>query len=694
MKKILLLFVLFAFVKANLFGQDLPPVSNPFNLQSLTVGSYVIPMDNANQNVPGSFNYRAYGLIVHLLNNNVKIKWVIKPGKIKTSSTDAIDFSATASRVKPTVIAASSRDFRTGPFVIFAADLPANIGTLIDNFNDVLAVGERVAVYQTTSTVNVDIRYDLTGFKPRAAILRDGSNHLIHRDYFTTCAIPVTSDSLNFKTSDGADLLVNCFTFASEPHNKPNNAKQQEEVDVVVANIRTFIQNGGNFLAQCEGIKAYENSVNGHFHSTAGIFHGDAAVVDFTTNNNETVAATSTIYPNADLSFSQYEGQFDINRNGSLQNWKLATGSVFQNAEHNHATGGTLATQVPIGASVAKLTDADKRGGMVFYVGNHRFTNNGNIDDIQGLRMYMNAYLTPTDLLGSLQFAAVLVPQNNLIPTKVFCSSHGGPSAAYPLKFELFEDFGLPGPTIGDLSVISTTNPLIIAGSGPSVFQINAPFDPSRSFHNYYVKISPASGCLEPIYRTFAAGSTLPVSLKTFTAARLHQSSTVNLKWTTSTEINNAGFDVQRNLGNNNWQTVVFVPSQALNGNSSADITYTYNDENSSNSVSQYRLRQVDIDNRPEFSEIRSVRGLDQKGGIIIYPNPSNDGKVNVVFEDKNSVRNLFLMDMSGRMVKQMKNISTGSIQIDNLTPGMYSLRIVVPASDEQTVEKIVVYKR
>lgn len=193
---------------------------------------------------------------------------------------------------------------------------------------------------------------------------------------------------------------------------------------------------------------------------------------------------------------------------------------------------------------------------------------------------------------------------------------------------------------------------------------------------------------------TFPQPIPLPVLLKSFTASRNQQSANVVLKWTSSTEINNAGFEIQRNMGNDNWQTIGFVNSQAPGGNSISDISYSYDDFNNSKSVSQYRLRQIDFDSRVKYSEIRSVRGLDQKGGIIIYPNPTNDGKVNVIFEDKNTIHDISVVDMSGRMVKQMKNITSNSIQIDNLTPGMYTIRIVVPATGEQAVEKILVNKR
>ena len=184
----------------------------------------------------------------------------------------------------------------------------------------------------------------------------------------------------------------------------------------------------------------------------------------------------------------------------------------------------------------------------------------------------------------------------------------------------------------------------------------------------------------------------LPVSFISFDAKR-SSASNVGLSWQTATEINNRGFAVERSI-NGSWQQVAFVPSQAPGGNSNSTITYQYSDLNSSKGISQYRIKQVDLDGKATYSEIRAVRGLDQPIKTIVYPNPSFDGRVNVVFEDALGIRDIVLSDMSGRVVKNWNGVSNNNLQIDNLTPGFYSLRVVVRETGAQTVEKIVVNKR
>lgn len=184
----------------------------------------------------------------------------------------------------------------------------------------------------------------------------------------------------------------------------------------------------------------------------------------------------------------------------------------------------------------------------------------------------------------------------------------------------------------------------------------------------------------------------LPVKLISFNATRSGQN--VNLTWQTSTEQNNAGFEIQRFTGAGGWQDVGFVSTKAVNGNSSSALNYQFIDINTTKGVTQYRLKQVDKDNRSSYSVIRSVRGAGQKSNTIIYPNPSGDGKVSVVFDDASGIRDVSLMDVSGKTLKQWKGVTNNNIQIDNLNSGFYTVRIVNIETGEQSIEKFIVNKR
>jgi len=184
----------------------------------------------------------------------------------------------------------------------------------------------------------------------------------------------------------------------------------------------------------------------------------------------------------------------------------------------------------------------------------------------------------------------------------------------------------------------------------------------------------------------------LPAGLTSFKAKRTNRTN-VAVGWETSFEQNSAAFAVERNI-NGNWEQVAYVPSQAANGNSNTILAYSVNDLNASKGISQYRIRQIDFDGMAKLSEIRAVRGEGQAAVTIVYPNPSNDGRVNVVFEGDIAKRNISVQDMNGRIIKQWKNYTNNNIQIDNLAPGFYTIRILDTGTGEQNVEKVVVNNR
>jgi len=185
---------------------------------------------------------------------------------------------------------------------------------------------------------------------------------------------------------------------------------------------------------------------------------------------------------------------------------------------------------------------------------------------------------------------------------------------------------------------------------------------------------------------------TLPVDFRSFTASRTKEN--VNLRWETSTEQNSAAFVVERMVGQSGWQTIVVIPSKATGGNSNELLTYTYTDLNNFQGISQYRIRQVDKDNLSRYSEVKAIRGEAQPMKLTVYPNPSDNGKVNVVFAGPAMPREVTLCDLSGRVVRKFPNVTNTNLEIDNLATGFYSLRVFAPESGEQNVTKLIVNRK
>src|SRR5947207_3578415 len=225
-------------------ADDLP--GPPAHLETVPAGSLVIPMDNNLQNLVAPFNLKAYGLASLLLNSGVPLKWAIRAGKAK----DEIDFTATAQRITPSAGAAGSVNFAGGPFIIhrdFAQLALAYIA----------AFGGNVVVYQLTADATVDIRYDLH-HRPNIAV--NAVNSSIHTDLYDAAGIP------NYTVIDvsvpGSIGPTACYTHISEPHTTVTDG---------IADVRAFVESGGNFLSECRSIETYENDPAGRFQTTNGI---------------------------------------------------------------------------------------------------------------------------------------------------------------------------------------------------------------------------------------------------------------------------------------------------------------------------------------------------------------------------------------------------------------------------------------
>jgi len=187
---------------------------------------------------------------------------------------------------------------------------------------------------------------------------------------------------------------------------------------------------------------------------------------------------------------------------------------------------------------------------------------------------------------------------------------------------------------------------------------------------------------------TSACNSTLPVVFTSFGATRNDQK--VNLKWETSFEQNNRGYYVQRNAGGE-WKDVAFVFSSADGGNSDHTLSYEYNDFNNFKGVTYYRILQVDNDGKARYSEVRTVRGLEQADKMVLFPNPGTGGKINVLFDNETSAKDVFVFDATGRVVKSFKNVVANNLVVDRLKPGIYSMQIKNLASQTVSSDKFII---
>lgn len=225
-------------------------------------------------------------------------------------------------------------------------------------------------------------------------------------------------------------------------------------------------------------------------------------------------------------------------------------------------------------------------------------------------------------------------------------------------------------------------------------------YDFGDSRNNFYgiPGFSTAGGVVAAGFARTDALVTLPVSIINFSG---YKSGSKNvLKWTTANEQNNRGFEVQRSADGVSYSAIGFVNSVAPGGNSSTELTYSYDDNSPLVAKkSYYRLRQVDIDNRSKLSNVVLINGDKPKVAGIggIFPNPASQ-LINVIVESpQREDVTLVLMDVSGKTIKQkLVNVEMGSntipLQIGELAAGSYLVKVLSRSAEggESTASKFV----
>lgn len=86
--------------------------------------------------------------------------------------------------------------------------------------------------------------------------------------------------------------------------------------------------------------------------------------------------------------------------------------------------------------------------------------------------------------------------------------------------------------------------------------------------------------------------------------------------------------------------------------------------------------------------------GQQQKRKIIIYPNPGNNGIVNVSFGNSFGTIDVFVVDIHGKTIRQWRSFKNNSLLISDLTPGFYNLKVVSHKGGEQKIEKFIIINR
>lgn len=157
----------------------------------------------------------------------------------------------------------------------------------------------------------------------------------------------------------------------------------------------------------------------------------------------------------------------------------------------------------------------------------------------------------------------------------------------------------------------------------------------------------------------------LPVKLVSFTVKKKDHKNV--LLWKTTSETDNAGFQIERSRDAINFEKIGFVDG---NGESHEQNQYSFTDENPMVKT-YYRLKQMDHSGKFEYS--RTIAVVNAAADFVIFPNPASD---HILVKNIASGNEIVVKDLDGKVLMNKKNSEGKPLDIRGLNNGIYLLTI------------------
>ena len=176
----------------------------------------------------------------------------------------------------------------------------------------------------------------------------------------------------------------------------------------------------------------------------------------------------------------------------------------------------------------------------------------------------------------------------------------------------------------------------------------------------------------------------LPVELINFNANKLNQS--VELLWSTASEINSDYFSVLKSYDGNNFSS---IGTQTAAGNSSKVLDYLMIDNAPKKGINYYKLKEFDQDGKTQESKIVAINFTSDFNLLTeLYPNPSNEHTTLFFNSQEGGLYKLQIITTEGdalyfAYVPAMIGENRFPLSLSNFAAGSYFIRLT--ASDNST---------
>jgi hypothetical protein len=609
-------------------------------METLSAGSFIVNMGIVPQTYANGM--KPYGLVYDLVRNYfVPVKWVIEPSKVK----DGTDFTYNAVA------------YKGGPFIIPAEFISAAVAARITYWQS-----QGVQGIYTTGSITVPVYMTITSY-PNIMIDSLSSNQNIAVAYFTNAGIPSSAYGIGKPSG-----LNGCHDLWVNPHGDPRWSDYSY--------LYNFITVQHSYIwCQCHAASVMEGCYNYsppgqqlNYLSTKGLkcwkSGGGFNCDNLITESHITSSTAPYTYNYSADPVMQFMGSMANPTKGGSEQWyqPMSTGAwrgttrrLVTTATGTSPNEGVLMAYGP-GYGVST-------NGYVMYTAGHDLNATGSsvADWVAAQRSFLN-YVFLAGAARSVLFTSYTIPTTftGLTPQDVSVTVTSGTG---PYTYHWTSSY--PGYFLDSTAASTSFVPTNTTSSGV----IRCIVTDACNRQNFVAQ-----------YFTVTA-SPLPITLTGFSAQAVNNA--VMLRWSTASEVNNEFFTLERSTDGAEFSEITKVRGS---GTTSISHYYSFTDENPSEGVSYYRLRQTDIDGRSEVFPAIAVkfdRNPNAIRTIVVTPNPFSESFTAQFNSNECKMVTAELITLKSKLMNSeriMLQAGTNSYRYNStadLEPGVYVFRIL-----------------
>jgi hypothetical protein len=187
---------------------------------------------------------------------------------------------------------------------------------------------------------------------------------------------------------------------------------------------------------------------------------------------------------------------------------------------------------------------------------------------------------------------------------------------------------------------------------------------------------------------------TLSVNLLSLAATAI--SNSVEINWTTTAEISNAYFDIERSTDGVRFTGIGTVKA----GSAGSQLNdYSFTDRGPEAGVNYYRLKQVDLNGNFQYSKVVTANmQINALRMSTVYPNPVKNTLAWSIYTPKNKEVLMQVSGISGNIViSQHINLVKGKnaqlLNVSRLAAGSYLLSVADPETNMRLNQRVVIIR-